>query len=154
MPKKLSDIKKNFTRGLSEISRFWGFPKGMGAIFGVLYLSPEALSLDEIACRVGVSAFHLCRRFLRATGTTLHAHRTQLRMRCALERLGGGAEDLAALALDLGYATHSHFTTAFGRCFGIPPSAARSRLATPRGWQGLESRLGRGAPAQLLPRRR
>jgi DNA-binding transcriptional regulator GbsR (MarR family) len=55
MPKKLSDIKKNFTQGLSEISRFWGFPKGMGAIFGVLYLSPGPLSLDEIVQETGLT---------------------------------------------------------------------------------------------------
>jgi DNA-binding transcriptional regulator GbsR (MarR family) len=55
MPKKLSDIKKNFTRGVSEISRFWGFPKGMGAIFGVLYLSPSSLSLDEIVQETGLT---------------------------------------------------------------------------------------------------
>jgi DNA-binding transcriptional regulator GbsR (MarR family) len=48
MPQSLSKIKKEFTQGLSQISRFWGFPKGMGAIFAVLYLSPAALSLDEI----------------------------------------------------------------------------------------------------------
>jgi HTH-type transcriptional regulator, glycine betaine synthesis regulator len=44
----LSKIKEDFTQGLSQISRFWGFPKGMGAIFAVLYLSPKPLSLDEI----------------------------------------------------------------------------------------------------------
>jgi DNA-binding transcriptional regulator GbsR (MarR family) len=44
----LVKIKKEFAQGLSQISRFWGFPKGMGAIFGVLYLSSTALSLDEI----------------------------------------------------------------------------------------------------------
>ena len=55
MPKKLSDIKKNFTQGLSEISRFWGFPKGMGAIFGVLYLSPRPLSLDGIVLETGLT---------------------------------------------------------------------------------------------------
>ena len=55
MSKKLSDIKKNFTQGLSEISRFWGFPKGMGAIFGVLYLSPGPLSLDEIVQETGLT---------------------------------------------------------------------------------------------------
>jgi DNA-binding transcriptional regulator GbsR (MarR family) len=55
MSKTLSDIKKNFTRGLSEISRFWGFPKGMGAIFGVLYLSPRPLSLDEIVQETGLT---------------------------------------------------------------------------------------------------
>ena len=48
MSTKLSQIKQGFTEGLSQISRFWGFPKGMGAIFAVLYLSPAPLSLDEI----------------------------------------------------------------------------------------------------------
>ncbi|HJQ13188.1 MAG TPA: ArsR family transcriptional regulator [Anaerolineales bacterium] len=48
MNTSLTRIKKDFTQGLSQISRFWGFPKGMGAIFAVLYLSPAPLSLDEI----------------------------------------------------------------------------------------------------------
>ena len=48
MPQSLTKIKKDFTEGLSQISRFWGFPKGMGAIFAVLYLSPTPLSLDDI----------------------------------------------------------------------------------------------------------
>ena len=48
MPQSLTRIKKDFTEGLSQISRFWGFPKGMGAIFASLYLSPAPLSLDEI----------------------------------------------------------------------------------------------------------
>ncbi len=55
MPAALSKIKENFTQGLSEISRFWGFPKGMGAIFAVLYLSPTALSLDEIVQETGLT---------------------------------------------------------------------------------------------------
>ena len=55
MPKSLNKIKKDFTQGLSQISRFWGFPKGMGAIFAVLYLSPTALSLDEIVKETGLT---------------------------------------------------------------------------------------------------
>lgn len=55
MPQTLSKIKKDFTEGLSQISRFWGFPKGMGAIFAVLYLSPTALSLDEIVQETGLT---------------------------------------------------------------------------------------------------
>jgi DNA-binding transcriptional regulator GbsR (MarR family) len=55
MPISLSIIKENFTQGLSEISRFWGFPKGMGAIFGVLYLSPNSLSLDDIVQETGLT---------------------------------------------------------------------------------------------------
>jgi DNA-binding transcriptional regulator GbsR (MarR family) len=55
MPQSLTKIKKDFTEGLSQISRFWGFPKGMGAIFAVLYLSPTPLSLDEIVAETGLT---------------------------------------------------------------------------------------------------
>jgi DNA-binding transcriptional regulator GbsR (MarR family) len=55
MINSLFKIKKDFTEGLSQISRFWGFPKGMGAIFGVLYLSPTPLSLDEIVQETGLT---------------------------------------------------------------------------------------------------
>jgi DNA-binding transcriptional regulator GbsR (MarR family) len=55
MPLSITKIKKDFTEGLSQISRFWGFPKGMGAIFAVLYLSPTALSLDEIVHETGLT---------------------------------------------------------------------------------------------------
>jgi len=55
MPQSLKKIKRDFTQGLSQISRFWGFPKGMGAIFAVLYLSPTALSLDEITAGTGLT---------------------------------------------------------------------------------------------------
>src|SRR5215467_1502190 len=55
MPQSLTKIKKDFTEGLSHISRFWGFPKGMGAIFAVLYLSPTAISLDDIVAETGLT---------------------------------------------------------------------------------------------------
>ena len=48
MSDQLTQLKQDFTEGLSQISKFWGFPKGMGAIFAVLYLSPSPLSLDEL----------------------------------------------------------------------------------------------------------
>ena len=46
MTEQLNQLKQDFTEGLSQISKFWGFPKGMGAIFAVLYLSPAPLSLN------------------------------------------------------------------------------------------------------------
>lgn len=55
MSKSLNKIKQDFTQGLSQISRFWGFPKGMGAIFGVIYVSPTPLSLDEIVQETGLT---------------------------------------------------------------------------------------------------
>jgi DNA-binding transcriptional regulator GbsR (MarR family) len=70
MTQSITEIKQDFTEGLSQISRFWGFPKGMGAIFAVLYLSPTPLSLDEI---------------VRETGLTKGAISTEIR---ALARMG------------------------------------------------------------------
>jgi DNA-binding transcriptional regulator GbsR (MarR family) len=55
MTTNLTQLKQDFTEGLSQISRFWGFPKGMGAIFAVLYLSPTPLSLDEIVQETGLT---------------------------------------------------------------------------------------------------
>jgi DNA-binding transcriptional regulator GbsR (MarR family) len=55
MTRSLNSIKNDFTEGLSQISRFWGFPRGMGAIFAALYLSPTPLSLDEIVEQTGLT---------------------------------------------------------------------------------------------------
>lgn len=55
MSDQLTLLKQEFTAGLSQISKFWGFPKGMGAIFAVLYLSPTPLSLDELVDQSGLT---------------------------------------------------------------------------------------------------
>lgn len=55
MTKESNQIKQNFIEGLSHISRFWGLPKGVGALFAVLYLSPAPLSLDELVSRSGLT---------------------------------------------------------------------------------------------------
>jgi AraC-like DNA-binding protein len=83
------------------------------------------LKLDDIAQAVGLSPFHLCRVFRRATGRTLHQYRTALRLRVALDRIADPRVDLAALSLDLGYSSHSHFTAAFRKEFGVSPSKIR-----------------------------
>jgi len=55
MADTLVQVKQDFVSGLSNISGFWGFPKGMGAIFAVLYLSPGPLSLDELVSQTGLT---------------------------------------------------------------------------------------------------
>lgn len=55
MAQTLESIKNELVEGLSGISAFWGFPKGMGAIFAVLYLSPGPLSLDELVEETGLT---------------------------------------------------------------------------------------------------
>ena len=55
MENSLQNARENFIQGLSRIAHFWGFPKAMGAIFGAVYLSSEAMTLDRIVEQVGVS---------------------------------------------------------------------------------------------------
>lgn len=55
MSEILINVHQNFVQGLSRISQFWGFPKAMGTIYGVLYLSPEALTLDNLVEKASVS---------------------------------------------------------------------------------------------------
>jgi len=88
----------------------------------------ENLSLSEIAREVGVSVFHLSRVFHARTGFSLHAYRTQLRLRAALDRLAERQADITGIALDLGFSSHSHFTETFRRTFGRTPSSVRRSL--------------------------
>jgi len=82
----------------------------------------EPPRLGELARSLGCSPFHLSRTFRRTVGVSLRRYTKQLRARAAAHRLAGGATGLTELALDLGYADHSHFTNAFRSEWGIPPS--------------------------------
>jgi AraC-like DNA-binding protein len=81
----------------------------------------EPLSLGALARALGTSPFHLCRVFRARTGRSLHGYRTQLRLRSSLERVEQG-ECITTAALELGFSSHSHFTSAFRRAFGLTPS--------------------------------
>jgi AraC-like DNA-binding protein len=87
----------------------------------------ERVTLDDVARAVHASPFHFARLFQQHTGVPVHRYLTQLRLRASLERLADGAEDLTALALELGFSSHSHFTDAFRREFGASPSEIRHR---------------------------
>jgi AraC family transcriptional regulator len=93
---------------------------------------PDPPSLEDLAQTLGCSPFHLCRSFSRTVGLPLRRYLDRLRLRLALDRLAAGEPDLTTLALDLGYADHSHFTNAFRREFGRPPSALRAVTAVRR----------------------
>jgi AraC family transcriptional regulator len=91
----------------------------------------ERLTLDEIARAVDSSPFHLARVFQKQTGVPIHRYLSGLRLRTALERLEAGAHDLTALALEFNFSSHSHFSDAFRREFGRPPSEVRNGNVRP-----------------------
>jgi len=90
------------------------------------------LTLKVLAAGSGLSAFELARQFRALTGSSIHQYRLRVRLLTALGCLRDGASDLTRLALDLGFSSHAHFTSAFTATFGKPPSAARRRAASRR----------------------
>lgn len=83
----------------------------------------EPLSLEEIARRVGCSPHHLSRTFSSVTGCTIPQYLRQLRMERAVELLNSGRYNVTETALEVGYASVSHFIQAFQETHGCPPGA-------------------------------
>jgi AraC-like DNA-binding protein len=83
--------------------------------------------LEEIAAELNYSPFHLCRIFRKHIGQSIRQYLNQLRLRAALEYVTQANLDLTSLALKMGFATHSHFTEAFRKMFGAPPSILRNK---------------------------
>ena len=87
----------------------------------------DPIRLGDVASAVGVSAAYLTDLFRRTEGASLSRYLKQLRLARALVELPH-ANDLTALALGLGFSSHSHFTAAFRRTFGCTPSRFRGDM--------------------------
>jgi DNA-binding transcriptional regulator GbsR (MarR family) len=60
MTDDLARMKHDFIEALGRISSFWGFGKMTGQLYGLLYLSPKPLTLDEMKDQLGVSKGNVC----------------------------------------------------------------------------------------------
>jgi AraC-like DNA-binding protein len=82
--------------------------------------------LESIAQTVYSSPFHLARQFRAVTGESIARYLLRLRLALALERLAQGETELAWLAVELGFAHHSHFSARFRSVFGTTPTAVQN----------------------------
>jgi AraC-like DNA-binding protein len=86
--------------------------------------------LAELSKELRCSAFHLCHLFRSVEGMTMHEYQTQLRLRAAVQcLLECRSKDLAQLAIELGFCSHSHFSAVFRRTFGTAPSSFVKQLS-------------------------
>jgi AraC family transcriptional regulator len=85
------------------------------------------IRLADVGEALGVSPVHLTEVFRQVEGTPFYRYALQQRLERAVRLLPGYGGDLSALALELDFASHSHFTTAFRRAFGCTPAAFRER---------------------------
>jgi AraC-like DNA-binding protein len=81
-------------------------------------------TLAEIAAEVGQSPVYLTQVFQQVEGLPLYRYQMRLRLARALDLLAE-SDDITALSLDLGFSSHSHFTTAFRQAYGRSPSEFR-----------------------------
>jgi AraC-like DNA-binding protein len=87
-------------------------------------------TLAEIAAEVGGSPVYLTQAFQQVEGLPLYRYHLRLRLARALDRIAD-CEDVAALALDLGFSSHSHFSAAFRQAYGRTPSEFRQVTLNP-----------------------
>jgi AraC-like DNA-binding protein len=79
-------------------------------------------TLAEIATEVGGSPVYLTQMFQQFEGIPLYRYQLRLRLARALDLLGD-YDNLTSLALELGFSSHSHFSSAFKQAYGQTPSA-------------------------------
>jgi AraC family transcriptional regulator len=78
-------------------------------------------TLAEIAAEIRGSPVYLTQVFQQVEGLPLYRYHLRLRLARALD-LVAARRDLSALAHDLGFSSHSHFTAAFKQAYGRTPS--------------------------------
>jgi AraC-like DNA-binding protein len=78
-------------------------------------------TLAEIAAEIGGSPVYLTQAFQQVEGLPLYRYHLRLRLARALDLIAE-RQDLSALAHDLGFSSHSHFSAAFRQAYGLSPS--------------------------------
>ena len=91
----------------------------------------EPLAVHELADALGLSAGFFARAFKAGTGRTPHAWIVERRLDRARVLLLQGDADLARVAAECGFASHSHLTARFRARFGAVPSDFRRRVRAP-----------------------
>lgn len=82
-------------------------------------------SLAELAGIARLSQYHLARLFRDEVGIPLHAYVLRARLSKALSAILDSDAGITEIALEAGFASHSHFTARFRALFGITPAALR-----------------------------
>jgi AraC-like DNA-binding protein len=81
-------------------------------------------TLAQIAAEAGGSPVYLTQVFRQVEGMPLYRYHLHLRLARALDLIAQ-CDDVSALAQDLGFSSHSHFTAAFSRAYGRTPTEFR-----------------------------
>ncbi|MCK9507013.1 MAG: AraC family transcriptional regulator [Pigmentiphaga sp.] len=88
----------------------------------------QAMTVDELARKVGLSTSALQRQFRDVYGNTVDEYRRDIRLDQAWARLEQTGCSVSEVAWAAGYSSAANFSTAFKRKFGISPKWVRTKL--------------------------
>ena len=93
----------------------------------------EAISLEAVAHAVGVSSFHFCKVFKRATGMTFTDYLSRARVEKAKKLLMRPSNRITEVAYEVGFQSLSHFNRSFRRVASESPTEFRARMRNGNG---------------------
>ncbi|CAM3249621.1 hypothetical protein SPAN111604_13130 [Sphingomonas antarctica] len=116
--------------------------------------SGRKITLQEVADAVGLNAIYLSQVFTKCEGEPLYKYMRRLRLAASLNHIRD-CDDLTALALNVGFSSHSHYSSVFLATFKKTPSYIRdvfrgSLHAKPASWKARPLSAARGGP-RLTP---
>lgn len=79
-------------------------------------------TIPELAKIAGINEFKLKKGYKEIFGSTIFGHLSEARLELSKTALREGRKPISAIAFELGYASVQHFSAAFKKRFGIPPS--------------------------------
>lgn len=122
MTKLLAEITLNFTQAVRNYALQGYSELIVNAINYIRRNLTSPLSLARLAEELHVSREHLCRRFSREMGTTLtdYIHKTKIQE--SFPMLASRRYRITDIALFFGYSSPSHYTKAFEKYMGVPPT--------------------------------
>jgi AraC family transcriptional regulator len=88
----------------------------------------ETVRLSTLAALVGLSPYHFVRAFRQSFGVPPHRYHVQRRIEHAKMLLKAPENSITAVALAVGFAETSSFSTAFRKLTGISPREFRRGL--------------------------
>ncbi|CAM3993232.1 HTH araC/xylS-type domain-containing protein [Bordetella tumbae] len=83
------------------------------------------IGLEQMANEAGLSKFHFTTAFCRATGVTPYQYIVSRRLNRAQKLLRNTNVPVTTVALDCGFSSHAHLTSAFTSRFGVSPTIYR-----------------------------
>jgi AraC family transcriptional regulator len=90
----------------------------------------ETVPLTRLAEDAGLSSWYFCRAFKQSTGLSPHQWMRERRLDQARKLLADEHLSLTSIAIDLGYASLSHFSATFKQATGISPTRYRRGLTS------------------------